>query len=215
MRAPAFVKTRYSGLIAVDDRPADGGLGLAGGDLHVLCGLRPPHLLSLMAILSPERREMREFVPKREPSRAGAYFRFEHFACWRPASARRYRLPLQARCGRLETAARRHSARPQERACRVRPGSVPLRRDAEVGVDAEKCLLATDSWQARRRGGSCSCRKAVTRTCASSAHSFVPRTRRLDPHLSRACSCGRAAVRAACRGPGQAERASILRRPGR
>jgi len=33
--SPAFVKTRYSGLIAVDDRPADGGLGLAGGEERV------------------------------------------------------------------------------------------------------------------------------------------------------------------------------------
>lgn len=30
----AFVKTRYSELIAVDDRPADGALGLAGGELR-------------------------------------------------------------------------------------------------------------------------------------------------------------------------------------
>jgi hypothetical protein len=33
--SPAFVKTRYSGLIAVDDRPADGGVGLAGGEERV------------------------------------------------------------------------------------------------------------------------------------------------------------------------------------
>ena len=32
--SPAFVKTRYSGLIAVGDRPADGVLGLAGGELQ-------------------------------------------------------------------------------------------------------------------------------------------------------------------------------------
>jgi hypothetical protein len=31
------VKTRYSGLIAVNDRPADGGLGLAGGETGGSC----------------------------------------------------------------------------------------------------------------------------------------------------------------------------------
>jgi len=50
------VTTRYSGLIAVDDRPADGGLGLTGGDKQVLPQSRDRALPSCFRGSDPEPR---------------------------------------------------------------------------------------------------------------------------------------------------------------
>jgi hypothetical protein len=95
--------------------------------------------------------EALEIVPEREPSRAGAYFRFEHFACWRPASARRQPLPLQPGCGRLETSARRHSAPPHVQHRSTAPRRLPLADGSRTQAAPLASAAALAERQERRK----------------------------------------------------------------